>query len=206
MKLPAASLGLILLVAATDLTAQTTVQLPSTHYFATNSSVIVPDQGQTFIGGINSAASGQNQFGGLPGNRSRSTQGQASGMSVTAFVHDFDAYDQALLAEAARRRSKAGGSSQLAAERSPSDAGLSAAASVSDIERQRRAARPDPQREAEDYFARARGAQESGKARLARVYYQMAARRATGELKDRALAQVAAIGVAVESAGRTAPR
>jgi hypothetical protein len=205
MKLPAVSLCLILLATASDLAAQTTVQLPSTHYFATNSSVVVPDQGQTFIGGINSASSGQNQFGGLPGNRSRSTQGQASGMSVTAFVHDFEAYDQALLAEAARRR-KAGGSSQLAAGRSPSDSGLSVAASVSDIERQRRAARPDPQREAEDYFARARGAQESGKARLARVYYQMAARRATGELKDRALAEVAAIGVAVESTGRTAPR
>ena len=65
---------------------------------------------------------------------------------------------------------------------------------------------PDPQREAESYFALARRAQDTGKARLARVYFQMAARRATGELKAQALAEVAAIGETVGSAAKAAPR
>ncbi len=94
MKRLAACLRAMLLIGAADLAAQT-VQLPSIHYFATNGSVLVPDQGAATLGGINSASSGQNQFGGLPGSRSRGSANGASGASVTAFVHDFEAWDRA---------------------------------------------------------------------------------------------------------------
>jgi hypothetical protein len=209
MKLPAASLLAISLLGAAESTAQT-VQLPSFHYFATNSSVLVPDQGQVSMGGIGGAASGRSQFGGLPGNFSRGNTGSASGATVTAFVHDFEAWDQALLATAARRR-EALGQVRATAGSSPVVQGQSSAAdspifSVAEIEGSRIATRSNQEREAEDYFARGRQAEAAGKLRLARVYFQMAERRASGALKQRARAEIAAIGVAVESAGQPAPR
>ncbi len=198
MKLPAASCCAMVLLTAANLAAQV-VELPSFQSFGTSTTVVVPDRGAASLGGINSAASGQNQFGGLPGNRSRSTTGQATSATVTAYVHDFDAWDQALLAEAARRR-KAAGLAEPEQRSNQTLAGGSSATSVAEIEARRRAARPDPEREAENYFSRARQAEETGKPRSARVYYQMAARRASGELKQRALAQIEAIGQVVGSA------
>jgi hypothetical protein len=44
--------------------------------------------------------------------------------------------------------------------------------------------------EAERFFAQARQAEADGKLNVARIYYQMAARRATGELKEQALARI----------------
>jgi hypothetical protein len=201
MKLVAASLFLVLLAGGADLAAQTVLQLPSQHIFATNSSILVPDQGTALLGGVNSASSGRSQFGGLPGNTSRGFARQAGGVTVSAKIHDFDAWDDALQAEAARRRKRGQSGSALAT----TPAGDSApSASVAEIEQSKRAERPDPLREAEDFFARARQAQVDGKPRLARVYFQMAARRATGELKERALAEAAAVGAALASAQKTA--
>ena len=59
-------------------------------------------------------------------------------------------------------------------------------------ERQRQqATRAD---EAADYFQRAQEAEAAGKAGVAKIYYQMAARRATGELREQVAAKLEAIG------------
>jgi len=203
MKLMAASLFALLLADVAPLAAQPVVQLPSQHVFATNSSVLVPDQGQVILGGVNRSSSGSNQFGGLPGSRSRGVAGQAGGVTVTAKIHDFDAWDQALLAEADRRRKAGQTGSALAATPAASSAPL---ASVAEIERAKLAERPDPVGDAESCYARARQAQGDGKLRLARVYFQMAARRASGELKSRALAEAAAIGASLASAEKSPKR
>ena len=50
--------------------------------------------------------------------------------------------------------------------------------------------------EAQKFFDRARQAEIDGKSKVARIYYQMAARRASGELKQRALARLQAISSA----------
>ncbi len=150
MKLLAASCCALVSLGAADLAAQA-VQLPSYEFFGTSTTVVVPDRGAVSLGGVNGAASGMNQFGGLPGNRSRGTAGQASGASVTVQIHDFDSMDQALLAEAARRRNGAG----MAQSGHRAEGGSAGpAASVAELESRRRAERPDPQREAENYFAR----------------------------------------------------
>ena len=41
----------------------TAVQLPTFSYFTTNTTVSVPDRGSVYLGGVNRAASGRNEFG-----------------------------------------------------------------------------------------------------------------------------------------------
>jgi hypothetical protein len=202
MKLPTACLLLMLLLGAADAAAQT-LQLPSLHYFATDSSVVVPDLGQVALGGINSRSSGQNQFGGPPGSRSRGAASQASGASVTAYVHDFDAWDQALLAEAASRRRPR---TLAATGAGPTSASPPPLASVADLEQHRAAAQATAGAEAEKFFAQAEQAKMARKPGLARVYYQMAARRAGGELRARALAEIAAASKTDGRAEHSPPR
>jgi hypothetical protein len=50
--------------------------------------------------------------------------------------------------------------------------------------------------EAEQLLQRGASAEQLGKAGVARIYYQMVARRASGQLKEKALARLASIGTA----------
>lgn len=86
----------------------TTVQLPTFHVFGTSTTVIVPDRGSVYLGGVNRSAQGRNSLG-VPlatgfGNRGIGHASTAAGLSVSATIIDHDAIDRALLAEAARRR------------------------------------------------------------------------------------------------------
>jgi hypothetical protein len=47
--------------------------------------------------------------------------------------------------------------------------------------------------EADDFYLRARQAEADGKKNVARIYYQMAARRASGELKSQISSRLAAM-------------
>lgn len=66
-------------------------------------------------------------------------------------------------------------------------------ADVAEVKRQQRAARESRQQEVQDYMQRAADAVEAGKPGLARIYYQMAARRASGELKAQIAAKLEAL-------------
>src|SRR5438552_396063 len=109
---------MLLLAAASIASAQETIQLPQFHYSTVNTTVLVPDQGEVLLGGFNSAQDGRKEFGvpmlskfpvlGRPFTNSAIGQTRgASRFSVKAQIHDFEAMDQALLAEAARRRGEA---------------------------------------------------------------------------------------------------
>ena len=80
-----------------------TVQLPTFSFTGVGTTVMVPDGGSAFLGGINRASDGRNEFGvpgmTLPGfqNRGIGQDRSASSFLVTATIHDFDAMDQALL-------------------------------------------------------------------------------------------------------------
>jgi hypothetical protein len=88
----------------------TTVQLPTFNFFTISTTVMVPDRGGTYLGGVGRAgsASGQNGAFGL-GNRSGGSTVGGSGMSVGVQIHDLAAMDKALLdeARAARETSEA---------------------------------------------------------------------------------------------------
>jgi hypothetical protein len=184
--------GLTLLLTARTVLAQT-VQLPSYHYFSVQTSVLVPDRGIVSLGGVNRSASGQNQFGapGLRGNRATGAAAQASGLSISAQIHDFEAMDQALLEQAAAMRKSSHGSRDFT-QRTFDPPPIQA----NEPSQQKRT----PAEDAKTLFARGDAASREGKLGAARVYYQMAARRATGPLHDQAIAKYHALAVKSQAA------
>jgi hypothetical protein len=211
-----AALGWALLAfAASDAFAQrsTSVQLPTFSFFSASTTVSVPDGGNAYIGGVNRASSGGNQFGSPLGgpfrNSSIGSQAGASSMRVTAQIHDFEAMDEYLLGQPGASRPLGAILPQGAAALgmtlrprrpapgpiwSPPPAAESPlAASLADADARRSSHDATRRDEARDFFERARKAEAEGKSSVAKVYYQMAARRATGQLKDQVLARLEAL-------------
>jgi hypothetical protein len=187
----------------------TTVQLPSFSFFSVNTTVSVPDSGGAFLGGVNRArdASTTRGFGPLA-NRGLGGDRLASGVSVHATIIDHEELDKAVLAAAAARGGPADPdvakaehlSRHVGRERigdtasspgSPSSAPLEG--SVAAIRAKNAAAAEARAGEAAKYFAQAQQAEADGKPAVARIYYQMAARRDDGQLKRAALARLAAL-------------
>ena len=215
--------SLCLATVAVQASAQT-VQLPTFSFTTVTTTVMVPDGGSAYLGGINSAATGRSEYGipgmAFPGLQNRSigqTRGSSS-MFVTATIHDFDAMDEALLNSASNvgfsppSRGLPGllpdAPAAFAARAVPRQsinlagnwkAGATAAAPklpVSNLaleQADRQARKVVRSEEADDYFARGQQAEADGKPNVAKIYYQMAARRANGELKQQVLARLDAV-------------
>jgi len=171
------------------------VQLPTYSFFSVGTSVSVPDRGSAYLGGVNRASTGSSEFG-IPlrpfGNRSYGSQRSASNMSVSAFIHDFDALEESLLGQSAsgfalQPRGRTAAPSRL--EPRPGFA-PQPASSVSDLRRELAREQLTRDEEAASFFERGRAAEEAGKANVAKIYYQMAARRASGGLKDQIAARL----------------
>ncbi|HUT92339.1 MAG TPA: hypothetical protein VMY37_22785 [Thermoguttaceae bacterium] len=212
--LPMAFLGLAAGVALSQ--QPTTVQLPTYSYFTTSTTVSVPDRGSVYLGGVKRAATGRNEFGTplLPfRNRSIGTERSASGVSVSVYIHDFEAMDEYLLSQPIARGSQpavtrrlgppiAGSQPRPALPASTGDvwpARLDAATqgsagpmakSLAELRAEHEREQQARQGEAAKWLQRGRQAESAGKANVARVYYQMAARRATGPLKDQVAARL----------------
>jgi len=67
---------------------------------------------------------------------------------------------------------------------SPTGSAQTPSVSLQEIRQQKEAAKSQKQQEALKYLNRGKEAQAAGKAKTAKIYYQMAARRASGELKS----------------------
>jgi hypothetical protein len=169
-----------------------TVQLPAFGMFGTSTSVLVPDQGGTSLGGVDSAAGGQSQAG-LPGLRNSAigSSRTAANTQVRATVHDFQKADAALLGAGAGMASApaADRAARSLAAAASSSAGQ-AAPSVAEARRLHEAEQDAQNAEARQWFDRGQAAEQDGKVAAAKIYYQMAARRATGELRQSALARL----------------
>ena len=172
-----------------------TVQLPSFSYFGVDTSVSVPDRGSMSLGGVGRSSMGSTAFGPVLGPRSRSfcRQMSASSTTVHATIHDFDATDRQLLDRQLLDRQlldqaqRSYGKSPRAATRTSAGEASSAAAgpagSVAEARRMYAAERSAQERDAVKYMDEAERAAARGKPQVARVLYQMAERRASGELK-----------------------
>jgi len=187
----------------------TTVQLPTYGRFGVGTAVTVPDRGSVYLGGINRARSGSSEFGTpfVPlRNRSFGSDRRARGASVSVYIHDFEAMDEMLLGqpaeEFARRATSSGAGltprnreawppEPILARARPADP---PAPSVAEIRAQRSREQEARNAEAKDFFERGQVAEEAGKTNVARVYYQMAARRASASLKEQVAARLEAIG------------
>lgn len=171
-----------------------TVQLPSFSYFSVDTTVSAPDRGGMSLGGVRRSSTGSTAFGPGFGPRSRAFGRQASASTVTvhAAVHDFDAMDQQLLEQA--KRSYARSKSARPAGRSASSSAESApTGSLAEARRQRAADVDAEQKQVLDYMTQAERANARGKPQVAKVLYQMAERRASGELKAKARQKLAAL-------------
>jgi hypothetical protein len=140
----------------------------------------------------------------------------ASNMHVSVFIHDFEAMEEALLGQSATSQSlaaveRAQPRSALAAygqtlqPRNPSagrswhPASLASTPSLTPMSAaEARAERLAEQQtradEALSFFQRGQQAEAEGKANVAKIYYQMCARRASGSLKEQVLARLDVIG------------
>ena len=166
----------------------TTVQLPSHSTFGVDTSVSVPDRGSMSLGGSGRSSSGSTAFG---PSRSYGRQSSASRASVHTRVYDLDAMDRQLLDQAQKSYGK---SSVSPSRKTPADASSAAtgpAGSVAEARRQHAAETASQEREALKYFAQAERSAASGKPKVARVLYQMAERRASGELKAKIRSRLA---------------
>jgi len=210
-----------------------TVQLPTFSFASVGTTVMVPDQGSAFLGGINRAADGRSEFGvpGLPfpgfQNRGIGQDRSASNFWVSVTIHDFDAMDQALLSAPSTDGLAAtypnlprGLSESLAAiggKNSPRKAAKLAGnwrvepdppAAVSDVAAEeaswaaRRTARAE---EANDSFTRGQQAEAAGKGKIAKIYYQKALRRATGDLKQQVQARLDAVSGRTTALAKNSP-
>jgi hypothetical protein len=221
-----AAIGAFFAAAPTVVLAQArfgVVQLPTFNFFTVNTTVEVPDSGGGVLGGVGSAASGCNGRG-IPGLGSRPFTNVAGGASrgggntsVSAEIHDFEAMDRQLLGDDFDRTADATTAADaLAVRRLPimlrpiigakSKARLALAAdstgatSIAEIRRQQAAEDSAAQQEALRLFEQAAELQSAGKPGVANVYYQMAARRATGVLKERAQAAIRELNGPTQSA------
>jgi hypothetical protein len=190
--------------------APTTVQLPTFSFFTVQTTVSVPDGGGAYLGGINRGASGSTMRGiGPLKNRAIGSARAASGVSVSATIIDHEEIDRALLATAAANRSQAANPTAAKAAALSSSVGRRPAAPAAGVDAGDAAHLPDSlaairernsaaanieASELAGYFARARQAETDGKVAVAKVFYQMVARRDRGELKYEAEKRLASLG------------
>ena len=185
----------------------TAVQLPTFSYFGTSTTVSVPDRGSAYLGGVHRARSGASRFGTplLPfRNRAIGSDHSASSTRVSVFIHDFDAMDEYLLSQPTSShpyglQPRASGVALRQPGKGPPKNDSRTVpllprgkwdrpspkpiASVAQLRAKRLREAETRDHEAVDLFHRGRNAEAAGKANVARIYYQMASRRATGPLK-----------------------
>ncbi len=170
------------------------VQLPSFSVFSVSTTVSVPVSargfGRVLAGGNSFAAAGRNEFGApfFRGQNAIGLERRSANVWVSAQVHDLHAQDQYLLRpELLAARKERREQIARAGRAAESQAGQSdrAIRSVAAIRRERDAKTAAKQREAIALLKRGQRAASAGKPGVARIYYQMAARRADGALKSR---------------------
>jgi len=189
--------------------APTTVQLPTFNFFTVNTTASVPDRGAAYLGGI-SRGSDSSTTSGLGPLRSRAVSSgrSASTMSVHATIIDHAELDRAVLAEAAAKRGRAlldpvsseaaflsahVGRSADSRRPLPPSTPERRIGNVAEIRRQAAAKAMQRDLEVTAWLEKARSLEAEGKPSVAKVYYQMVARRTTGELQAKATSRIALI-------------
>ena len=163
-----------------------TVQLPTFRQFSMTTTVVVPDRGGVYLGGVNRARRHASSFGTplFPGrHRGRGGQTAASGVSVHAWIHDLEAMDRAVLNEWAAANKRRSPQVQRVPETLPEPPDPPRK-TIGELKKIQQAADLAKQRQAIADFQAGKRVQEQGKPKVARIYYQMALRRATGDLKN----------------------
>ncbi len=141
------------------------VQQPVVRTMGVSTTVSVPDRGTTYLGGMNSAASGRISPGPFRPGTNSGLERSGSSMSVSVFVHDLQAMDEALLNQGPTTPSESDmWSARLNQRRAQSNAGVNSAV----VE--------DTASQAARYEQLAREAESRRKFSIARMHWQVAAK------------------------------
>jgi hypothetical protein len=188
-----------LLPLLTTVTPAQVVQLPTFHQFTVSTTVVVPDRGSMVIGGIDRARESQ-VFAGprwLGPLRSRGFGRELSSTraGVSATIIDHHEMDEALLSIGGGREPSSPEalllSARIARETGRATPPLGSVEEITQARLAREAAATSArQAEAEQFFQRAITLEQEGKASTARIYYQMALRRADDSLHQRITARI----------------
>ncbi|MGC4006150.1 MAG: hypothetical protein QM811_24745 [Pirellulales bacterium] len=160
------------------------VQLPTFRFFGTSGTVLVPDRGYASMGGNTSAYSGSSSrglpgtFGPLGNNRGIAAGGTTGGVGVTAWIHDMEDMDTAILGmpvdefqrQVQSRPAGASFAQPAASPQTPRGPTLAEERHRADDEAAIKSAR------AREHWNLAQSAQERGKTTLAAMYYRIALR------------------------------
>lgn len=167
------------------------VQLPSVSLFSVQTTVSAPDSGGAFMGGLGQEAWGQAYHGSplLPwAQRAGGGIRRQQSLVVRATVHDLDALDEAVLAQAGRLALAARGGA-VGGRRATSTAERPVA-SLAELRRRKAVLRLAEQLEAVAMYERGQEALAGGKFHAARAWFRMAACRARGALRAEILDQL----------------
>ncbi len=185
---------------------RTTVQLPTFHRFGTTTTVLVPDQGSVYLGGVSRSRQGQNDFGiplsrGLPGggNRGLSHASSAGGLSVGVTIIDHQEIDRALLAEAARRRGESFDVLGRPISNPPEPHRFERAATHN------RQHTTHHKATAETYLRRARQAEADGQPHHAKIFYQRVAKHGNPSLQQLAKTRLTHLEAIISPTQTTTP-
>ncbi len=165
--------------------APTTVQLPSFQFFTVSTSGLVPDRGTMSLGGISTSGTSALASGPFfPQSASGSTM-NSSGMSISVQIHDMAELDAAVLAQT----KPIGSASSSSVAGSPS----TASQSIAEARRQHEQETAAVDDQARDYYQRGLLAESNAQVGAAKVWYQMASRRATGSFKGEIESRLASL-------------
>ena len=72
-------------------------QQPIGETFSANTTVVIPDRGQSDLGSVSGGRTFSRRYGYPPGNYSRYSDSFRSSLSTSVYIHDFEAMDRAIL-------------------------------------------------------------------------------------------------------------
>jgi hypothetical protein len=166
-----------------------TVQLPSFHYNTTNTTVLVPDQGDAFLGGIGRNSSSRVERG--PSNHAIGGMNSAGGTRVSAQIHDLDAMDRELLGGSGAAGLAGGGSrSELNASQLAATKFSNPISSVAELRRQAATVSPAQIAQSTADLDRGRELLSQGKSAVARIYLQNAAKQGSDDIRKQAFVEL----------------
>jgi hypothetical protein len=169
-----------------------TVQLPTFSMFTVSTTVLVPDRGSAYLGGVGRASAGSNQFGPAPAPAAMGAGGidrQAAGVQVSVWIHDFRALEPTGISGNSALH-LTGAANSAAAARETQTGRAPAALSVSDWKALRAQQAAEQQQEVIALAEKAAAAVEQGNTAAARIYLQMALRRADDTLRPTIAAEL----------------
>ncbi|MFT5525957.1 MAG: hypothetical protein ACI9HK_003927 [Pirellulaceae bacterium] len=209
----------VLLLAAAPSYAQT-VQLPTFQQFSASTTVSVPDRGSVHIGGVNSIREGSSTRGvpflsKIPGvnrlfkNNAIGREASRSNIYASATIISLDEMDEAVLSAA--RSNRAGSRSAVAIDPALQRQAAFLSSNVGrgriggaepalvvqkrvpdayEIRQQNKLAEVKRNEDAWKFINQGKSAEKEGKRGVAKIYYQMASRRTSGDLQKHILARI----------------